>query len=203
MVQQFLEWLNTIGLPGLFFVMFLEGSSLPFPGLIMVLSYGYLLSPGYIDTAFISLGMSISYTVASLIPYLLGMKLEGYFSKRLEKGLKKGQIYFNKYGVWTIALSRPFGIGNYISYLAGISKVNLYKYIILTFLGIYPWSYIMILLGEYFKGNYVMFKNYFGSYSIYGYGAAAFVIAVVILFYYRKMKLDKREISAGDGGGNK
>lgn len=203
MIQQFLEWLNVIGLPGLFFVMFLEGSSLPFPGLIMVLSYGYLLSPGYIDTIFIALGMSVSYTLASLIPYFLGMKLESYFSKRLEKGLKKGQLYFNKYGVWTIALSRPFGIGNYISYIAGISRVNLYKYIILTFLGIYPWSYVMIILGKYFKGNYETFKNYFGPYSIYGYGAAVFALSVILLFYYRKKKLERREISLGDGGGDK
>lgn len=202
MMQQFLAWLHTIGLPGLFFVMFLEGSSLPFPGLIMVLSYGYILSAGYAGTAFIALGMSIFYTLASLIPYFLGMKMGDYFSKRLEKGWKKAQYYFNKYGIWTIALSRPFGIGNYISYIAGISNVNLYKYIFLTFIGIYPWSYVMLLLGQYFKGNYEVMKNYFGTFSIYGYGAAI-VIGVIILFYYRKMKLDRREISAGDGGGNK
>src|SRR5690606_15032319 len=89
MIQQLLKWLNSILLPVLFIVMFLEGSSLPFPGLVIVLSSGYILSPGYIETAFISIGMSFSYTVASIIPYFIGKKLNGRFPKRLEKGVDK------------------------------------------------------------------------------------------------------------------
>src|SRR5690606_41829269 len=85
MIQQLLEWLNSIGLPGLFIVMFLEGSSLPFPGLVIVLSYGYILSPGYIETAFISIGMSFSYTVASIIPYFIGKKLNRSEERRVGK----------------------------------------------------------------------------------------------------------------------
>jgi len=34
--------------------------------------------------------------------------------------VKKGQAFFNRYGVWSIALSRPFGVSNYISYVAGM-----------------------------------------------------------------------------------
>ncbi len=59
MIQQFLEWLSSIGIPGLFVVMFLEGASLPFPGIIIVFSYGYIIAPGYIETIFIALAMSI------------------------------------------------------------------------------------------------------------------------------------------------
>jgi membrane protein DedA with SNARE-associated domain len=195
MVQQFLEWIHAIGLPGLFLVMGLEGSSLPFPGVIMVLSFGYLFSPGYVDTAIIALGMSVCYSLASLIPYFLGRKLEVYIPKRMKKGLKKGQLFFNRYGIWSIALSRPFGIGNYISYVAGMSKVHLVKYLALTFVGIYPWSYVMILLGDYFNGNYEAFKDYFATYSIYGYGAVLVAIGVIFLFYYKKSKRKKYLLS--------
>ncbi|MEK3889139.1 DedA family protein [Bacillus sp. FSL K6-3431] len=205
MIQQFLEWLNTIGIAGLFLSMFLEGSSLPFPGLVIVLSYGYLLSPGYINTAFIALGMSIFYTLASLIPYFIGAKLERHLPKKLKKGLEKGIVLFNRYGIWSIALSRPFGIGNYISYVAGIGKVNLFKYFILTFLGIYPWSYVMILLGNYFKGNYETFKDYFSSYGIYVYlFIAVILIFIGLLFYYKKSKQRNVELSdLGEGGRSK
>src|SRR5690625_5890773 len=119
--------------------MFLEGSSLPFPGIAIVLSYGYLLSPGYIDTIFIAASMSTLYTIASFMPYFLGLKLEERLPQRLQRRLAKGTAFFNRYGIWSIAFSRPFGIGNYISYVAGISKVHIMKYFILTFLGIYPW----------------------------------------------------------------
>ncbi len=201
MIQQFLEWLNTIGIPGLFLSMFLEGSSLPFPGLVIVLSYGYLLSPGYVNTAFIAAGMSMFYSLASLIPYYLGMKLESSLPNKLKKGLEKGIVLFNRYGVWSVAFSRPFGIGNYISYAAGISRVNLFKYFILTFCGIYPWSYVMILLGDYFNGNYETFKRYFSTYSIYGYGTIVVVIAIIILIYYKRMKQRKEKLYRVEEGG--
>jgi membrane protein DedA with SNARE-associated domain len=195
MVQAFLEWVHSIGLPGLFLVMVLEGSSLPFPGVVMVLSFGYLFSPSYLEVAFIALGMSICYSLASLIPYFLGMKMEGIFLKRLKKGLEKGQVFFNRYGIWSIALSRPFGIGNYISYIAGMSKVQLIKYLMLTFIGIYPWSYVMIVLGDYFKGNYELFREYFSTYSGYVYGTLFFVITITVFIYYRKFKREKYLLS--------
>ncbi|MBD8070531.1 DedA family protein [Bacillus sp. PS06] len=191
MIEQFLQWLNTLGFPGLFLVMFLEGSSLPFPGIVIVLSFGYLFSPGYLGTAVIAIGMSISYTIASLIPYFFGRKLEKLFPNRLQKGLVKGKLYFKKYGIWSIALSRPFGIGNYISYVAGMSKVNLLNYLLLTFLGIYPWSFTMILLGDYFNGNYNAVMDFLHSYSIYIYGAILILLICIVLFYYRKTRKQK------------
>src|SRR5690625_227105 len=166
MVQQFLEWLGAIGIPGLFLVMFLEGSSLPFPGVFIVFSYGYIATPGYLNTALLAIGMSIVYSLASLIPYFIGMKLEKHLPKRIRKRIKKGIVFFNRYGVWSIALSRPFGIGNYISYVAGIGRVHLIKFILLTFFGIYPWAYGLVMLGDYFNGNYELLKNYLSSYSI-------------------------------------
>ncbi|MBS4201865.1 DedA family protein [Bacillus sp. FJAT-49732] len=200
MIQQFLEWLNTIGIPGLFIVMFLEGSSLPFPGLIVVLSYGYVLSPGYVQTIFLAVGMAISYSLSSLIPYFLGQKLEKHFPKRFKQGLEKGTAFFKRYGIWSIALSRPFGIGNYISYVAGMSKVNVLKYLILTFIGIYPWSYVMVLLGDYFKGNYEAFKSYFSSFGIYGYGIA--IIAILSIFTLFLIKRRKRVYTGLREGGH-
>ncbi|MBS4210067.1 DedA family protein [Bacillus sp. FJAT-50079] len=201
MIQQFLEWLSTIGLSGLFIAMFLEGSSLPFPGLAIVLSYGYLLSPEYVATIFIAAGMSVFYSLSSLIPYFIGEKLERIFPNKLRKKLDRGIHLFNRYGVWSIALTRPFGVGNYISYVAGMSKVNVYKYLLLTFIGIYPWSYVMILAGAYVNGNYEVFKNYFSTYSIYGYGMVLCGIAIAIFIYYRKSKQRNSNFTKWKKGG--
>ncbi|WP_099157489.1 DedA family protein [Virgibacillus ndiopensis] len=191
MFEQIIEWLGAIGKPGLYMVMLLEGSSLPFPGVILVLSFGYILSPDYLDTAFLALNMSICYSLASLVPYFLAMKLESLISKKLKKGLDKGKAFFNRFGVWSIALSRPLGVGNYISYIAGMSRINVLKYFILTLIGIYPWSYVMIFLGDYFNGSYEAFKGFFDTYSTYVYIAAGIVIIVVIVyFFYKKSKKD-------------
>lgn len=194
MIQQILEWLELLGLPGLFLVMVLEGSSLPFPGIILVLSFGYLLSPNLISVAIIASGMAFCYSIASLVPYFIGMKSGDLLPKRFEKGILKGQQFFNRYGKWSIAISRPFGIGNYISYVAGISRVRMLQYLILTFLGIFPWSFIMLFLGDYFNGNVEAVRGFFSSYSIYAYVAVVLVVGILGAFYYRKFKNKEKSV---------
>lgn len=178
--------------------MFLEGSSLPFPGVFVVLSFGYILSPGYLEIAVIAVGMSVFYSIASLIPFFLAAKLQGHLPKRINKGLVKGQAYFKRYGIWSIAISRPFGIGNYISYVAGLSKVNPFKYFLLTLIGIYPWSYGMMFLGDYFNGSYEAIKQFFREQSIYGYAAAFIVILIGLFYIVRKYRAAKEETKSGE-----
>lgn len=186
MIQQFFDWLHTIGLPGLFLAMFLEGSSIPMPGVVIVLTFGYVLSPGFTGIAVIALVMSLFYTSASLIPFYLAAKLESKFPKKLKRKLAKSQDYFNRYGTWSIALSRPFGVGNYISYIAGLSKINPVKFFLLTFLGIYPWCVVMLWLGDYFNGNIEAVMQVFHSPEVYLFGLVGIIIGLLLL--WRKYK---------------
>ncbi|SES89614.1 membrane protein DedA, SNARE-associated domain [Oceanobacillus limi] len=188
MFHRFLEWLQAIGEPGLYFVMLLEGSSFPFPGVILVLSFGYILSPGYGAAFLLAAKMSLCYSLASLLPYFLARNLKKITSNRLKKGLNKAESLFNRYGIWSIAFSRPFGIGNYISYVAGYSKVNVSHFLILTCIGIYPWCYALIMLGNYFNGSYEAFRQLYDSYSVYIYGAVAIIIIGIILLWIWKRK---------------
>lgn len=188
MIQQFFDWLQTIGLPGLFLAMFLEGSSIPLPGIVIVLTFGYVLTPGFMGIAVIAAGMSLFYTSASLIPFYLAAKLGSKFPERLKRKLAKGQNYFNRYGTWSIALSRPFGVGNYISYVAGLSKVNPLKFFLLTFLGIYPWSVVMLWLGDYFNGNIEAVIQLFQTKQVYFYGIIVFIIVIGLLYLWKQRK---------------
>ncbi len=133
--------------------MALEGSSLPFPGSLVVLAFGYLLSPDITEMAIIALGMSLTYSVFSYIAYAIGCKMEQQIRKRYSRPLGKAQVWFRRYGEWSIAFLRPFGLGNYISYIAGMSRVHPLRYGIYTIIGIYPWSLGMLWLGRFSRGN--------------------------------------------------
>jgi membrane protein DedA with SNARE-associated domain len=186
LIEILLFWLIEIGLVGLFAAMFLEGSSLPFPGIAVVLAYGFILPVDYWNTLWIAAGMSVVYGLASLIPYYLGGRLEGIFTKR--KGFHKAKNLFIRYGSWSVALSRPFGIGNYISYVAGASKMKLIPYLLLTFIGIYPWSYVMILLGNYFNGSYEEFQAFYQKHSVSIYGVVAVILLTISLYLFLKSR---------------
>lgn len=200
MIEIILLWLKDIGLVGLFAAMFLEGSSLPFPGIAVVLAYGYILPFSYWNTVWVAAGMSVVYCLASLLPYFLGSKLGGLFQKRPKIGLQKAKDLFVHYGAWSVAMSRPFGLGNYISYVAGMSKMKLIPYLLLTFIGIYPWSYGMILVGNYFNGSYEAFKAFYQNNSVYLYIAAAISFGIIFLYFFIKDKRNERRTTVREGG---
>ncbi|MBZ4687874.1 MAG: hypothetical protein PWQ96_1758 [Clostridia bacterium] len=153
MTQQLLDIFLRMGMTGLFVTMAFEGLSIPFPGIFVALTYGYLFKPGLTKLPLIALEMSLVYTMASFIPYLIGLKLEQKIKKRFQNKIQKAQNWFRIYGECSIALTRPFGVGNYISYVAGISKIKWWKYGLLTLVGIYPWSFATLFLGLIYKGE--------------------------------------------------
>ncbi|MCM3611075.1 VTT domain-containing protein [Planococcus sp. MERTA32b] len=190
-IDQILLFLEAMGLFGLFGAIFLEGASVPFPGIIAVLAYGGLLDLSLAMMAAIAVAMAAIYSLASLIPYYVGNKLEHLLWNKIRNGLNKASHFFNRYGIWSIALSRPFGIGNYISYLAGISNVGLVKYLLLTFTGILPWCFVILYLGDYLNGNYERFSALFNEYKFEFYGIG--LLLAVLFTAYSIWKRRKKE----------
>ncbi|KSU85665.1 DedA family protein [Fictibacillus sp. S7] len=143
------HFLRELGAAGLFIGTALEASSVPFPGALVILIYGFLLKPSPMETVLLALAVSAVYTLFSYVPYMIGYKLESKMREKFdEKKVEKTKRVFKKYGEWSIALSRPFGIGNYVSYAAGMSKVNRWKFGILTFIGVFPLAIAMLFLGR-------------------------------------------------------
>lgn len=176
------EFLQLLG------VMSIEGSSIPFPGLIFVLTFGNVIRPTFKESIIIAAFMAGAYTLASYAPYLvgrkLGVKVLSIFDKRLriKAAIDKSKYLINKYGIIMIAVSRWFGWGNKISYIVGISKVNPLTYGLLTFFGIFPWSLLMVNLGKIFKGNIGRVLNVIRKYSIYLYIIiTAFVVIYIVI----------------------
>lgn len=178
-MQLIYNFLNGIGAAGLILTMLLEGLSVPFPGIIVIFTLGYILNLSLIQIVLIAAAMSLTYSIASCVPYSIGFKLENIIRKKYEKQINAVQRYFSKYGNFSIALLRPFAVGNYVSYIAGMSRVKLWKYILFTFIGIYPWSFAMLFVGKFTKGNIATALESTQSYMGYVY----IPIAIVLLFY--------------------
>ena len=93
---------------------------------------------------------SLVYVVFSLIPYYIGKYLGNLTQKKFdEKKVKKAQEWFQKYGEWSITLSRPTGFGNYISYISGISDISIWRFGLLSYLGVFPWNTLLLFIGNY------------------------------------------------------
>lgn len=176
--------------------MFLEGSSIPFPGIVVILAFGSVERPSIEQSMAVAFFMAISYTFASFIPYAigrkLGVKILSIFDKRkrIKASIDKSKEIVIKYGIFTIAISRFFGWGNKISYIAGVSKINCLSYGLLTFSGIYTWSLIMINLGKLFKGNTQTVMDMIKKYTLYVYIIVGLVVVIYFGIVLLKYKLE-------------
>jgi membrane protein DedA with SNARE-associated domain len=186
MIEFVMNLLKELGMWGLFAGNAIEASSLPFPGALVTLTYGYALDPSWIKLLILAVSTSVIYTIFSYIPYGIGFKLKDKIKEKTSsKKIEKGQRWFRKCGLWSIALTRPLGIGNYISYVAGICKVNKWKFGGLTFIGIFPVTLLMLIVGK--NGNLKSVQSMMGhaqTYLLIGGG----VLVISYLLYQFKYK---------------
>ena len=185
--------------------MLVEGASIPFPGILVILAFGSTMRPNFNESVIICISMAIVYTIASFIPYAIGrkfgVKVLTIFDKRkkIKASIEKSKELVQKYGVITIAISRFFGWGNKISYIAGISKIKYLPYGLLTFGGIFTWAFIMMNLGKVFRGDTNRIINTLEKYTVYLYialGIASLVYFLVAFLRYRlKNKPNSKEDS--------
>ncbi|MCR1898994.1 DedA family protein [Irregularibacter muris] len=160
----------------------IEGASIPFPGSIVLFLVGFIVSLGQMNIWIAILLGAACYTVASILPYYIGKNLKESLIIFLEKyfRISKEKFYtvekvFNEYGEVSVCLSRPFFIGNYISFLAGVAHVRMKKYLLLTFIGILPWATLHMGLGYLFRGNYDKAIGLLKKYNF------VFIIVVILI----------------------
>ncbi|MFE8702374.1 DedA family protein [Cytobacillus sp. FJAT-54145] len=152
MIEWIFNLIDNYGEFGLYLSFFIEGTALPLIGTFIVISYGFLIDLSLIRILSISVFGALLYTIGSWIPYYIGYYLDEKMSLRLKAEHKEKLIkvkdLFARHGVWSIVISSPLPLGNMVPFAAGISNVHIFRYSLLTFLGIAPTTFLYLLLGQ-------------------------------------------------------
>lgn len=102
----------------------------------------------------------------------------------------KSYSWFNKYGPWTVFFCRfiPL-IRSLISIPAGMSKMSMPKFLVLTTIGTFIWNTVLVNLGASVGENWGDIVAVMDVYSNIAYAAiAALSIAFLIWFFYFRPK---------------
>jgi membrane protein DedA with SNARE-associated domain len=185
--------LSSLGHLGIFLAMSIESMCIPLPSELTLPLAGYMV--------FLHKGTLLSMTVVSTLGCLFGSLVAyviGYFGGRpfimkygkyiliSEKDLSKADSFFDKHGQATIFFSRLLPvIRTFISLPAGIAKMNVFKFSLLSLLGSLPWCFLFVFLGEKFGENYSNVENYFKNFN---YIIIIGVIAIVVFFILWKIR---------------
>jgi len=180
------------GYPGIIMLMFLESSFFPFPSEVVVPPAGYLASQGEMQMSMVIfcgilgslLGALFNYAIA----YWLGRPLlikYGRYMLLTRQRFDKVDDFFNKHGeISTFTCRLIPGIRQYISFPAGLARMDLLRFSLYTSLGASIWVVILAYIG-YFVGNN---KSLVMQYSRQATIALIIFITILIVFYFARNK---------------
>lgn len=199
LINTLLLVIKELGYIGIFIGMTIESSFFPFPSEIIMIPAGTLVAQGELNFLFVFLAGLLGSLAGALINYFLALFLGrtavdffvskyGRFIFITEKKLKKTDNYFKKHGHITTFIGRLIpGIRQLISVPAGFSKMNLFKFILFTFLGAGLWTLILIYIG-YFFGNNSDWINYNKKLLTLVLLAFSLIIILIYLLWNKKRK---------------
>lgn len=206
MEQQILDFISSvyqaIGWPGVVLLMIIESACIPLPSEVIMPLAGWMLVgslkpvAGYIILAGFCGGLGNVF--GSLIAYWVGARGGLPFLKRYGKyilisnhDLERANLWFDKHGDWITFIARFVpGVRTFISFPAGIARMNLGKFSFYAFLGSFVWSAGLAY------GGYVLGQNWDEIRAVmrpFDYPILGACILAVIVFVWWKLRKEKRQ----------
>ena len=144
-----------LGYPGVILFMALESACIPVPSEIIMPFAGYLVSQGKMSLWGAALAGALGCMIGSAVAYWAGMKggrplVEKYGRYILisHHDLDIADRWFSRWGQPMVFLARLLPvIRTFISFPAGIERMNFPLFIILSFVGSLPWCYFLAWIG--------------------------------------------------------
>jgi membrane protein DedA with SNARE-associated domain len=194
--QIIIDLIQATGYVGIFLAMLVEGIFTPIPSELIMPFAGYVSSTGELNFFLVilvgSLGAVIGSTVAYKLALWLGRPLVdrfGIFFGLDEEKMASAERWFKRWGVWGIFIGHSLpGIRSVISFPAGLSKMDLKKFVTFTFAGAMVWNTVLVSAGYTLGENWIEFWKKTDSLHLDIVILAGLGVGLVLYFLYKRRK---------------
>jgi membrane protein DedA with SNARE-associated domain len=194
LAQQLVSLIFDWGYFGIFIMMAIESSFIPFPSEAVLIPAGFLAAKGEMQIIFIFVSAVAGSLVGAFANYYLAHIFGRKFLLRYGKyffisaeALDKMERYFKRHGHISTFTGRLIpGIRQLISIPAGLAKMNKAEFTLYTALGSGIWALILIFLGYFIGENELLIKTYLKEITIVI--LAVLLVLWVLYFHYQKTK---------------
>lgn len=194
LAQDLVDLIFDWGYLGVFLLMAIESSFIPFPSEIVMVPAGYLASQGQMSLAMILTSGLAGSMVGAFINYYLAffvgrrfLELYGKYFFISNAALDKMDEYFLKHGHISTFIGRLIpGIRQLISIPAGLAKMSIVQFSVFTALGAGIWSLVLTLLGYFIGENQLLIEIYLKQITIIV--LISLIILAFVYFVYQKKK---------------
>jgi len=195
-VDIIVNFAREFGYLGIFIMMFLESTFFPFPSEVAMIPAGYLASKGDMSLTLAIVIGTLGSLSGALFNYYLAkkygrkgvLKFGKYFFFTEEK-LQKMERFFVEHGSFSTFVARLIpGVRQFVSLPAGLSSMDIKKFMLYTTLGAGIWVIVLALLGYFIGGNEELIKSYLHEIVL---GTLFLIIVGSVAYVYRYKRAKK------------
>ena len=192
-------FVETLGYPGIFLLMVVEGILTPIPSEFIMPFAGYLAALGRLDIALVIVAGTAGAAIGNVVAYHIGARVGRPLIARYgrwiglgEEELAWAEEWFGKYGDAGILLGHAVpGIRSFISFPAGIGRMRIRNFVVYSTLGAAVWNTVLVVTGFYVVEGWRSLA--LATENVDLYVAAAGVLAMLGYVYWRKAQKAKQD----------
>ncbi|EFR87307.1 DedA family protein [Listeria marthii] len=194
-------WITSImadfGYIGIFVLIMVENLFPPIPSEIILTFGGFMTTVSSLNVVMVIIVATLGSVVGAILLY----KVASYFGKerltkivlkygrilRLkESDIERAESFFLKYGSWAVFLCRMIPlIRSLISIPAGMTKMKMSRFLILTTAGSLLWNTVLIGLGALLGESWSEIVVFMDSFSTIIYSIIAILVVIGLGFFFR------------------
>jgi len=212
MIESFVQWVvglvGSWGYTGIVVMMALESSFVPFPSEVVMIPTGYLASQGLISAP-VAVAMGL---VGSLLGALVNFYMAVYLGRPFllrwgsfffldENKFRRVEEFFRTHGeIGTFSGRLIPVVRQYISFSAGLARMNMVRFLFFTGLGAGIWITILTCIGYVAGQNQQLIKQYSSRATIVTLLVCIVIIIVYAVWFRRKKQATPALVSESKPG---
>jgi len=174
---------------GIVILMAIESACIPLPSELIMPFAGYLVFKGEFNLFWAATAGAIGCNVGSILAYELGyyggrplVLRYGRYLLLSQRDIDWADRFFDKFGNWAILIARMLPvIRTFIALPAGIARMPRLRFHIYTFIGSWPWCFLLAYVGMKMAENWRSIGKYFHEFD----AVIGVVIVVFVIWFVR------------------
>ncbi|HZP00187.1 MAG TPA: DedA family protein [Terriglobia bacterium] len=181
--------ISATGYTGVVLLMGIESACIPLPSEVIMPFSGYLVSTGRFRLWAVALAGALGCNLGSLVAYSVGslggrplVEKYGRYLLITQHDLAMADRFFARYGDWAVFTARLLPvIRTFIAFPAGVSRMNVVRFHVYTFLGSLPWCWVLAFAGLKLGERWSTLRLYFHRFDT----VLGIVIVVAAVWFIR------------------
>ncbi len=204
LVQFITRVIDLGGYAGIAFLMGIESACIPLPSEVIMPFAGYVVYLGHMGLFWVATAGAIGCNLGSVVAYWIGAKGGRPLVERYGKwvlmshhDLARMTWFFEKYGSITVLLARLLPVvRTFIAFPAGIAKMNQLRFHIYTFVGSWPWCFVLAYVGMKLGEKWHTDPRFEKAFHRFHVAVEISLVAALIWFVWAHINRNGREESA-------